>query len=224
MNKVALFDFCETIANFQTADAYVDYVREKLDDKRMCWLEKVQNFLRKIKIIQIVEKITRYNYSINKRIKLLQLRNQSYEELQLLAGEYYQEVIKPNFIPIMMEKLLDLQKQGYTVALVSGGYDIYLRYFMEDYGLDDLISTKIGFKNGNCTGKFDGIDCLREGKTILLDNYFDSKPEYCVAFSDSQSDVPFLRWADEAHVVSKENHQKWVENYNFNEIIWTKRD
>ena len=30
MNKVALFDFCETIANFQTADAYVDFVRTKL--------------------------------------------------------------------------------------------------------------------------------------------------------------------------------------------------
>ena len=34
MKKIALFDFCETIANFQTADAFVDFVRFNENKKK----------------------------------------------------------------------------------------------------------------------------------------------------------------------------------------------
>ena len=219
-NKVALFDFCETIANFQTADAYVDFVREKLNDKQMYKMERMQNLLKKIKLIQIAERITGNKYSINKRIKLLQLKGQSYLLLQELAKEYYQERIRTNVIPEMLNKLLELKAEGYKIILVSGGYDIYLSYFVNEYSLSDVISTRIGFKNNICTGRFDGVDCLRDGKTFLLDRYFDSRPKYSIAFSDSISDLPFLNWADEGVVVSKVKSQKWAKDNNFNEIIW----
>ena len=222
MNKVALFDFCETIANFQTADAYVDFVRERMNDSRMCKLEKVQRFLRTIKVIQIIEKLTKYRFSINKRIKLWQLRGRNLLELQALAKEYYEERIKPNFIPEIIERLFDLKGQGYSIYLVSGGYDIYLHYFAEEKDLSGVISTKVGFKGNVCTGKFDGIDCLRDGKIILLNQYFPSKPTFSVAFSDSISDLPFLKWVDEGYVISRDKHQEWSTKNNLKEIIWTK--
>lgn len=218
--KLALFDFCETIANFQTADAYVDFVRERLNDSRMCRLERMQHFLRTIKFIQIIEKLTRYRFSINKRIKLWQLRDHNLSELQALAKEYYQERIKPNFIPEMVEKLSELKNQGYSIFLVSGGYDIYLCYFVDEYALAGMISTRIGFKGGRCTGMFDGIDCLRDGKVKLLNHYFNSKPGYSVAFSDSITDLPFLKWVNEGFVVSRDCTQKWANKNNLNEIIW----
>ena len=223
MNKIALFDFCETIANFQTADAYVDFVRERLNDSRMCRWERVQCFMRTIKVIQIIEKLTRYRFSINKRIKLWQLRGYKLSELQELAKDYYEERIKPNFIPEMVEKLWALKDQGYSIYLVSGGYDIYLRYFAEENDLSGVISTKVGFKGDVCTGKFDGIDCLRDGKTILLNKYFSSKPAFSVAFSDSKSDLPFLKWVDEGYVVSRNKHQEWSTKNKLKEIIWTEK-
>ena len=223
MNKIALFDFCETIANFQTADAYVDFVRERLNDSRMCRLEKAQCFLRTIKVIQIIEKLTKYSFSINKRIKLWQLRGLNLSELQALAKDYYQERIKPNFIPEMIEKLLKLKAQGYSIFLVSGGYDIYLHYFAEENDLSGVISTKIGFKGDVCTGKFNGIDCLRDGKTFLLNQYFSSKPTFSVAFSDSKSDLPFLKWVDEGYVISRNKHQDWSTKNKLKEIIWTEK-
>ncbi len=223
MNKVALFDFCETIANFQTADAYVDFVRERLNDSRMCRLEKVQRFLRTIKVIQIIEKLTKYRFSINKRIKLWQLRGHNLSELQALAKDYYLERIKPNFIPEMVEKLLELKIQGYSIFLVSGGYDIYLHYFAEENGLSGVISTRIGFKEDFCTGKFDGIDCLRDGKPKLLNKFFSSKPIFSVAFSDSKSDLPFLKWVNEGYVISRNKHQEWSTENKLKEIIWTEK-
>jgi len=220
MNKIALFDFCETIANFQTADAYVDFVREKLNDSRMCRLERVQCFLRTIKVIQIIEKLTRYRFSINKRIKLWQLRGHNLSELQALAKEYYQEKIKPNLIPETIEKLSELKAQGYSIFLVSGGYDIYLLYFAEENDLSGVISTKIGFNDNVCSGRFDGVDCLRDEKTRLLNKFFKTRPEYSVAFSDSITDIPFLNWADSGCVVSHNTHQQWIEKFNYSEIIW----
>lgn len=220
MNKVALFDFCETIANFQTADAYVDFVREKLRDKRMCRLERMQNCMRRLKLIQLVDKLTGYRYSFNKRIKLYQLRGLPCSELRQLAMAYYNERIRPNFIPDVLEKLLALKELGYSVLLVSGGYDIYLQYFVDEFALTDLISTKVGFKDDVCTGKFDGIDCLREGKIEMLNQYFVEKPNYSVAFSDSISDLPFLKWVNEGFVVSRNFHQEWSTMNNLKELIW----
>lgn len=220
MNKVALFDFCETIANFQTADAYVDFVREKLNDSRMCRLERLQNKLRKYKIIQLLDKITRYKHSINKRVKLWQLKGHNIVELQDLAREYYKERIRPNFIPEIIDKLNEFKRSGYNIFLVSGGYDIYLQYFAEEYALSGVISTRIGFNDGLCTGEIDGIDCLGNDKIKLLDQYFGLKPNYSIAFSDSISDLPFLKWADEGFVVSRQEHQAWSTNNNIKEIIW----
>lgn len=219
-DRVALFDFCETLVNFQTADAYVDYVRQKLHDKRMHGLERLQIRLRRIKLIQLFDKITRYRYSINKRIKLWQLKGHQLSELDELAKGYYMEKIRPNLIPEMVEKLLELKSNNYSIVLVSGGYDIYLRCFAEEYELNGVISTKIGFKNNVCTGKFDGYDCLRDGKVKLLNNYYLSKPKYCCGFSDSSSDIPFLRWVNDGFVVSRINHQEWSTQNNFKEIIW----
>lgn len=223
MNKVALFDFCETLVNFQTADAYVDFVREKIQDKRMLRIERLHNCLTRIKIIQCIELISRYRYSINKRIKLWQLRGLQLETLQELAKDYYLKKIKPNFIPDLLDRLIELKNEGYIVLLVSGGYDIYLCYFVEEYSLAGLISTRIGFKNNICTGKFDGFDCLRDGKTILLNSYYSDKPTYSIAFSDSITDLPFLKWVDEGFVVSRNKSQKWANEYQLNEIIWTER-
>ena len=224
MNKVALFDFCETLANFQTADAYVDYVRRRLNDKRMCRLERMQNYLRKIKIIQILDILTKYRYSINKRIKLWQLRGHQTSELEEMARGYYKEMISPNLIPDMVEKMLELKSKNYSVMLVSGGYDIYLRYFVDEYELNGVISTKIGFKNNVCTGRFDGYDCLRDGKTKLLNKFFPTKPNYSCAFSDSISDIPFLKWANDGYVVSRNKHQVWSTNNGLKEIIWISKE
>ena len=33
--KVAFFDFCETLVDFQTADAFCDYVRERTKKTKM---------------------------------------------------------------------------------------------------------------------------------------------------------------------------------------------
>lgn len=223
-DKVALFDFCETLVNFQTADAYVDYVRDKSSDKRMLRMEKMWNLLSKYKIISFIEKVTRYRMSFNKRFKLYQLKNFDKKTLEKFAEGYYNDCIKPNFIITVLNVMKDLQKQGYAIGVVSGGYGIYEYLFVREYKLDFLLSSNIKFDNNyKCTGTLEGKDCLNENKLYYLNKYFVKKPVYSVAYSDSLTDIPFLRWATKGVVISRENRQKWNINYKFEEIIWTKR-
>ena len=219
--KVALFDFCETLVNFQTADAFVDFVREKTFNKRMLRLEKIQQLLCMCKVLQIIDMITYYKLSVNKRIKLYQLKGFKECELDRFAVEYYNVKIKNHFIVKVLEKLKEFQDQGYAVGIVSGGYGIYERLFVKEFSLDFLLCSNLDIGDDKiCTGKMKGKDCLQNNKLIYLNEYFKNKPSYSVAFTDSKSDLPFLRWANKGIVVSRHISQKWALINNFEEIIW----
>lgn len=220
MNEsIAFFDFCETLVDFQTADAYVDFVREETHNRRMRVLNIVQLFLIRIKLIRVLAKLFPNN-SINKRLKLFQLKGFKDSELETLANRYYKERIKPHIIHILIKELELLKSRGFSVGLVSGGYSIYLKFFVEEYSLDFCISSRIAFNNGSCTGKLEGVDCLRANKITLIEKEFEHKIKDSVAFSDSKSDLPLLLYARNGFVVSHNHHQEWVEKYDLKEIIW----
>lgn len=218
----ALFDFCETLVNFQTADAYVRYVIEKSPTIHSIRWGKFLRLLRGLKLIQIAERLTFHRISLNKQLTLFLLKGKSYKELDKLAKEYYEECIKPNYIQNIYKIMKEKKVTGYNIAIVSGGYDIYLKYFVEEHHLQALVSTRIGFKGNVCTGRFAGIDCLRSGKVVLLDAFWGSKrpKAYVEAYTDSKTDLPFLKWADVGYVISKNHSQNWAKNNQLKEIIW----
>lgn len=220
MNKVALFDFCETLANFQTADPFVDFVRNEVGTSRMSLLERLKRLFDKTAILNYVFVHILKENSFGKKLKLYQLKGLKKETLDALAYKYYTSVVKPNLIPRMIGELTTLQDQGYLIYLVSGGYDIYLKHFIREYGLSGCISTRIKFKDNICAGKFDGLDCMNVNKVLLLNAYFSPKPSYTISFSDSRTDTPLLSWTNEAYVVSRQQHQDWVDKFNYKEIIW----
>ena len=85
------------------------------------------------------------------------------------------------------------------------------------------MSSQIEFKNGVCTGLIKGLDCMRNNKVVLLNNKYKRTDFFSVAYSDSITDLPFLKWVDEGWVVSKYKSQLWPKKYALKEIIWTKR-
>lgn len=218
--KIAFFDFCETLANFQTADAYVDFIRQKTENPRMIRLEKLRDWLKSHKVFWLINRITRNKYPLYKVSKLYQLRGFDKVDLEMYAHAYYKEKIKPNLILDIMDILKRKKKEGFHIVIVSGGYDIYLKYFVEEYEVDYIISTRIGFSNNKATGFFYGKDCLNKNKVLLLNSVYQDRNFYSEAYSDSVTDVPFLSWVDNGFVISKKQHQNWVNNYKFKEIIW----
>lgn len=224
MKKVVIFDFCETLVDFQTADAFVDYVRGRLNHQTVLRKEKINLFFRKCKLTRIAERLTSYKWSIEKRLKLWQLKGVAENDLDKLALDYYKEIIKPHLIEKTNSILQQHQQNGDEIWLISGGYGIYLRYFKDEFGIDQLISSNIGFRNGYCTGSMTGKDCMHIHKVELLNDKLSqgqrNDVEIVASYSDSSSDIPILKIAKQGFIVSRK-HQSWGDAYGFKEIFWT---
>ena len=219
-NKVALFDFCETIADFQTGDAFIYYVADRETGLNM----KFRKFINKT-MIKIKRK---FNKHYNRKFYIMKLlKGLTKAKLDNYALNYYFEVVSKHFIPEVMERLLILKNEGYRVYVVSAGYDLYLKYFIEEFNLDGLLATKIAFKDDICLGKPDGEDCIGQHKITLLDEFFKDEAinDYeTIAYSDSSSDIPLLDYCKEAYVVTP-NEKSWVDNSEkqYKKLVWTKK-
>lgn len=220
IHKLAVFDFCETIADFQTASAFVDFVRHNTNSFGVRLRNGIYVLMVKGQVVRLLTVLTAHKYFIGKKLKLWQLKGLSQDFLEAQALRFYEERVKPHLIGATISRLKELQGEGYTVGLSSGGYGLYLRHFVKEYGIGFCQCSEIGFRKGKCTGKMAGADCMREEKVRRLSKEFGEDCDGSLAFSDSISDLPLLQWASTGVVVSRGEHQRWVEKYGFQEIIW----
>lgn len=218
--KIALFDFCDTLVSFQTANEYVRFYVNNYATLSVRWRHFIYLFLSVSGIISRLEKKNPIR-NTRKRILLWQLKGCSKDKMEMAAQEYYEKRIKPNLIRETIVALLKCQKEGRKVIIVSGGYDIYIKYFAREYGIafSDIISNQLLFNKSSFVGKFD-LDCMREEKVKILRKRFVCRDNFDVeAYSDSESDLPMLQWADIAYVVTPYSFAKL---YNFYEIRYVK--
>lgn len=213
--KIALFDFCETIVKFQSADPYVWYVAQKYNRKKTC-LAFLLNLMGLLKIDAILFKL---GFNIYKKLVLYQLKGIP-EIILLNEGTcYYNEIIKPNLIQDVLSEIERLKSEGYKLFVVSGGYNVYLKDFIKDFNFDGLICSTLSFHDSLFTGRLEQADCMGVEKVKRLQDFFscnDMKNIDSISFSDSLSDKPMLDFTRTAVVVGrKDNNWRKVYNYNF---------
>ena len=221
--RLVLFDFCETLVDFQTADAFVDFVRRKRPSLKARVLEWIFRLTGRLYGWAILHKI-RPHYPFSKKCKLLQLKGMHRSELEQLAAAYYEERLVPAQIPMLHQKMVQHLQDGDTVWIVSGGYDIYLKLFAQKWNLAGVIASRIGFnQKGICTGTMLGEDCLREAKVQYLNQQFTNIQELrpgSISYSDSITDLPLLKWTETGVVVSHRKSQSWASSNHLQELIW----
>lgn len=222
-NELILFDFCETLIKFQTADRYVHFCRRCLGKKRMLFFHFFIRCLEKLNFFKLYDKIFR-DSNLHKRLVLFQLKGVEKKECEELAKKYFEEELLPNVIPETIQMLKRHQENNNPVWLISGGYDLYIKYFADYFHVDEYICSHIQFNEKSvCTGKMNGLDCMGTNKLLLLETFL--KERYDVSsitfYSDSSSDLPLLLRAQTAVVVSKIKHQSWIDQYQLKEIIWS---
>lgn len=223
--KVILLDFCETVVKFQTADYFVEYVVDKKKTNSIIIRKFFYQIINHIGLVSYVEK-RKPSYSFNKRCILSFLKGLSELELNKLAKSYYDDVLKPGFITQTINQIRLWQNQGYRIIILSGGYDIYLRYFAEEFGISDIVCTSIKFCGGSCKGTFSTIDCLGRNKIIMLERYLhlygiQIDTGNSIAVSDSISDLPMLDYVGQQLIVCHKNKRKWYQDYGYeNCLLW----
>ena len=223
--RLAIFDFCETLVAMQSADNFIDFVRDKTPSRKRNLLEFLRSFLTKLKFFSVINKLFPSN-NIHKKFKLLQLSGIPKSTIEELSKNYYENVLKDKLIPKIINELKQKQSIGYRIIILSGGYTIYIKHFAKtvDINSSDIIATDICFdKKDICKGIFQGVDCMNENKIIKIKKKIKDIDEFNLdasyAYSDSISDLPLLNFVGNGIVVAK-SKQKWMTENNFNLILW----
>jgi HAD superfamily hydrolase (TIGR01490 family) len=216
--KLVIFDFCGTLISFQTADRYVKFCVERLKDNKVVqWRHRLIRVMDVLRIFKIYNHICPRN-SWRKRMILWQLKGVEYTKCDKLAERYFREELLPNVVGALLEKLKEHLSIGDRVCILSGGYDVYIKYFAEYFGVKETISSRIAFRDGKCSGKMEGKDCMREDKLEYIRPLIKGLKTIC--YTDSKSDLPLLEEVTEPVVVSHEKSQRWAEERNYKQIIW----
>lgn len=219
--RLVVFDFCETLVNFQSADRFVDYIIEKENYRKYRWLFQLNRILTRLRVMAVLSKIWP-ELNPSKRLKLLQIKGVSEEKIEKYAREFYDEKVMPNLIKPLYQLMQNHVSSGDHVLVISGGYAPYIKVFSEKHQIKAYFATEMALAAGKLTGKFAGKDCLYGQKTVLLEEYLKHNTinfTRKIAYSDSSSDLPLLQWADEAFVISRGQSQPWAKTYGFKEII-----
>ena len=220
MERIVLIDFCRTVVNFQTFDPFLEYVIECNKPVRY---RLICNHISKTGI-RLLERVLRKLHIENflyKNTLLKQMKGITDFQLEETGKKYYDNKIRCNLIGQVIDILLDLKKNGYHLMIVSGGSDWYIRYFANEFGVDDVLTARLEIVNGKCTGKMltacMGEEKIRDLKYYMLENKIIGVFE--VGLSDSDSDLPMLNLCKRKIVVSQAKHQDWVTE-DMEEIVW----
>lgn len=215
--KFVIFDFCGTLIKFQTADNYVNYCVERLNYKSV---NARHVLLRIMDVLRVFKVCNRINKKKNwrKMVVLWQLRGVKYEELDRLAEDYLKEKLLPNVVLPLIDRLREHIAHGERVCILSGGYDIYISKFAQYFGIEEVIASKIAFKNEICLGRLEGLDCMGENKLTYIRSIVSNF--YTICYTDSISDLPLLKAIDKPIVVSSIKPQEWAKQYLYEQIIW----
>ena len=210
-DKIALFDFCDTMVDFQTGNAFTKYV---INHNKISFIKKLS-----FKIKHLI------NRNFDKLNLLKVCSGLSKDLMEQMALNYYFEIVRPRLIKATVDKLLYYQNNGYKIYLVSGGFDMYLKYFAEEFNVDGIFSTRIEFKNDTCSGNFDGIDCMGENKIKILRDYFGKDTVNGVAFSDNITDLPLLKFVSDGFGVSAmDKSLKWATDNGLKTLFYTPKE
>ncbi len=218
--KIAFFDVCETLISFQTADAFVDYIRDNTDDDvvrgRMLRRERWLDVLKRIQVVRVCDKFLP-GLKLEKRMKLWQLEGLKEVYLLTMGQHYVEDILRYTEIKLVVNAMQQLMLEGYEVILVSAGYDVYLQFLGGLYGVP-VIATELEFDNGICTGKWVGSDCYGQEKVRRICQYFGASCEQLdglqnsIAYSDSESDMPMLNLCKRKVAVIHGNRYNWGES------------
>jgi len=211
-SEIAIFDFDNTLINFQSADRFVDFVYKS--DKTLWgrFITILHPILIKLKLLP---------GSRNKKWILKKLFGIHIDTLKAQSKNFYNQEIRPNFNKQVLDKLIEHKKKDDYLILLSGSYSSYLKHFCHEFKIDCLISTKILIDKKICQGKIDGIDCMGINKLIMLNDFLD-KNKFDMSnssfYTDHHSDIYIYPLIKNFYLIDYGQNNDWAKNVTYKKI------
>lgn len=208
--NLAIFDFCDTIVNLQSADEFCKYVlRNESKITNIC----IDRILETIRFYQFASKLS-ISFFSRKNYLLRSMKGISKVDIEKYAVDFTNTVVEERLNKAVIDRLILHVKNNDVVILNSGGFEPYLTYFTRKYRINHCFSTRFQYANNLFTGKMDGNDCLGIEKVKRMHEADLLKVRYLniYVYSDSVTDIPMFNLATHKVVVSKQGFKpNWCE-------------
>jgi phosphatidylglycerophosphatase C len=198
---VAAFDFDKTLT---TQDTLLPFVRLSLGRWKTC-LNLMRVFPFAVGFLLGLQ--TRQQ--VKERFLSACFKGYSMSALQATGKKFVKQKIS-RFLKVEgLERLKWHQQQGHRCILVSANLNIFIPYWAESAGIQDVLCTILEEDaEGKATGKIAGLNCWGEEKVNRLQKILGHRENVILyAYGDSQGDKELLGYADYAFYRSffKEN-------------------
>ncbi len=217
-NKIALFDFCETLVDLQSGDAFIRFCIEQQGSR---WRQRLFHWSKHKRVRKLAALFDR-DLKQHKLFILRLLKGFTRAQLEQCARVYAAKIVAEQPIAPLIEELERKHTEGYQIWLVSGGYQLYLQHCFTDR-VEQVVGCEIAFNGDRCTGKMAGYDCMAQNKPRRLAELgllAQIDPAQSVVYSDSITDLPLFGLAQRGVVVSKGRSQAWAAAHGLEEILW----
>ena len=185
MKKLAIFDFCDTLVNGQTANKFIYFILKK----------SKPNLISRLIIFAIKLRLVPNIFTLKKKLLVFTLRGISKSKLKKFSKEY-SKMLETRLNEPLIKKLIKHSKEGYSIVIISGGYESYLKYFIiPKINFTNIIGTKLEVNNKKLSGFIKGKDCMGLEKIKRLNSNLNLKKYNLVksyVYSDSMSDMPLF--------------------------------
>jgi HAD superfamily hydrolase (TIGR01490 family) len=132
------------------------------------------------------------------------LKQNNIKTLNAWHQSFMVEKIEPILLPKAQSIVDEHREKGDTLLVITATNRFVTAPIVAKYGIKNLLATEPEIKNGQYTGKVQGVPCFQSGKVKHLNQWLaDNNESMCGAsfYSDSHNDLPMLEWVDNPMVV-----------------------
>lgn len=119
----------------------------------------------------------------------------SIAELRAIMDELYDQHIRADLSPVMMDRVRAHREAGDAMAILTASAFFFAEPIARDLGIDEVVGTSVGFTDGLCTGLVDGEIVDGVVKLAAARRIADARGvplSSCVFYSDHIADLPLL--------------------------------
>ena len=193
----AFFDFDKTLLETESAKLGLKYLWDR--GLLSIW------FLTKVLVANFFYQRHLVSDELVAKIILKLYRGRRLQEFAQGAPMFYQDLLKPKLAPNIMTEVINHQRQGHTLILISGSVRYMLESVVEDIGFDHLLCTDLEVgEDGLLTGRARGPLCIDRTKRTLAIQLAEKQNidlSRSFAYGNHQSDIPLLELVGNPFVV-----------------------
>ncbi|MGX2983521.1 HAD-IB family hydrolase [Helicobacter sp. 23-1045] len=207
MKILAIFDFCETLVPFQSVPPFLNIIKSQNPHYKGRFRAFRRRFFSRI-YRRVPLKIFDY-----KNAQFEELRGFSEEIAQNLAKDYAKYLLTHTNKKVI-DRLQWHKAQNHCIAIVSGGLEIYIKYFAEFFEIQNIIALELEAQNGVLSGDIKGIHTMHYRKLYKLAKMLDLSKfdlQKSFVYSDCPSDIPLFSLVGNRVAIECGKDMKWAE-------------